>query len=39
MGCDAVQGFLFAQPMTAHLLQQWLAAGNGRAEIAEGETI
>jgi EAL domain-containing protein (putative c-di-GMP-specific phosphodiesterase class I) len=39
MGCDAVQGFLFAQPMAAHHLQQWLAAGNGRAEIAEGETI
>jgi EAL domain-containing protein (putative c-di-GMP-specific phosphodiesterase class I) len=39
MGCDAVQGFLFAQPMTAHHLQQWLAAGNGRMEIAEGETI
>jgi EAL domain-containing protein (putative c-di-GMP-specific phosphodiesterase class I) len=39
MGCDAVQGFLLAQPMTAHHLQQWLAAGNGRVEIAEGEAI
>jgi EAL domain-containing protein (putative c-di-GMP-specific phosphodiesterase class I) len=39
MGCDAVQGFLFAQPMTAHHLQQWLAARNGRVQIAEAETI
>ncbi|HEX4730070.1 MAG TPA: EAL domain-containing protein [Solirubrobacterales bacterium] len=26
MGCDAVQGFLLARPMTEQQLQQWLAA-------------
>jgi EAL domain-containing protein (putative c-di-GMP-specific phosphodiesterase class I) len=25
LGCDAVQGFLFARPMSEHGLQQWLA--------------
>jgi EAL domain-containing protein (putative c-di-GMP-specific phosphodiesterase class I) len=25
LGCDAVQGFLFARPMSEHRLQHWLA--------------
>jgi EAL domain-containing protein (putative c-di-GMP-specific phosphodiesterase class I) len=37
MGCDVVQGFLLAQPMSAHDLRQWLAAGNGGVEVAETE--
>jgi EAL domain-containing protein (putative c-di-GMP-specific phosphodiesterase class I) len=37
MGCDVVQGFLLAQPMSAHDLQQWLAVGNGGVEVAETE--
>ncbi len=35
LGCDAVQGFLFAKPMTAEALRDWLTASG--AVVAPGE--